>query len=285
MLQEQFEKLGKSSAPAAAPKKENKSEISEIEKHYKAEVEELEKQIGEVEKKYQKLRDANSELVKSHKEAVAKLAQRQKEYEEMQRASQSRASEAPVEEKREMVGIKEGKQEFFYNQDSLGRQEVEYLQDRVSKLLFNKPVDFEEVVQLNGMLQKDAGRRVFTFVLKSTMKKVPSLVVSDNSFELIFYLMNAALKDMNLQDSVNFITASVLLKASKIISRKIKTSGKEELEYIVKFIKHHPVWNALEFWEEHFWGKKTAVANLFPVQLFLRKTRFQRISRKSSTLS
>ena len=291
-LKKEIEKIGSSGNKTTTPVKkvEDKPQLSEIEKHYKQEISDLENQIAEVEKKYNELRLKNSELVKKHKEALEKFNQKQKQYEELQKQEKERLQklqeeqekqkqqtpQSQPEKKDQLEGIKEGKNEFFYNKESVDKEEVQYLQERIVRLLNNREVEFDEVFKLHDFLQKDAGRRVFTFVLKSTMKKVPSLILSENSFELVLYLVNATLKGkkkkyiqknfistvyfffspisgMNSLDPVNYITARVLLKASKVIGRKI---NKDENQYLKNFISTQPIWQNVDFWEDIFWSKK-----------------------------
>eukprot|EP01102_Stenamoeba_stenopodia_P004596 TRINITY_DN1489_c0_g1_i2.p1 TRINITY_DN1489_c0_g1~~TRINITY_DN1489_c0_g1_i2.p1 ORF type:complete len:668 (+),score=171.48 TRINITY_DN1489_c0_g1_i2:250-2253(+) len=124
------------------------------------------------------------------------------------------------------------------------------LQDTLTKILFSKPIDFPDVFHLNDFFKLEAGRRLFTQRLKQTMKSVPSLTLSENNFEILLYLINTVLQQMDLSDSKDLITAKVLMVSSCVLSRKIDGDKKE---YIKQFIRSHEIWKNLMFWEEQFW--------------------------------
>jgi len=70
-----------------------------------------------------------------------------------------------------------------------------FLDKCVNNILFSRAVDFSDVTQLNQIFKSDAGRRRFTKVLKQTMKECESLILSENSFELMLYLFNTVLQN------------------------------------------------------------------------------------------
>lgn len=90
-----------------------------------------------------------------------------------------------------------------------------YTKDCMAQILFSKPIEFADVYALHELFSTDSGRRCFTQIMQSTMKEVrtkkkstlnnfllqiPTLVLSDNSFELLLYLINIILQQMDISD-------------------------------------------------------------------------------------
>jgi hypothetical protein len=86
----------------------------------------------------------------------------------------------------------------------------------------------------------------------STYSKVETLILSEDCFELLLYLINTTLMEMDLSDSTDIITARVLMHAASIIVRVRSDTG--EIEALQDFVRDHQVWSQPSFWEELFWG-------------------------------
>ncbi len=55
---------------------------------------------------------------------------------------------------------------------------------------------------------------------------------------------------MDLAKASDFITGRVILGAAHKIFRKSATGGED---YVFNYIRDHPLWQSLDFWEENFW--------------------------------
>eukprot|EP00026_Physarum_polycephalum_P002342 Phypoly_transcript_02348.p1 GENE.Phypoly_transcript_02348~~Phypoly_transcript_02348.p1 ORF type:complete len:858 (+),score=182.70 Phypoly_transcript_02348:213-2786(+) len=126
---------------------------------------------------------------------------------------------------------------------------IRYAKDCMVQILFSKPIDFADVYALNELFSTDSGRRCFIQIMQATMKEIPTLVVSDNSFELLLYLINTVLQQMDVSDSKDLIAAKVLMLCACSLSRK---SG-ETFEFVREFIHNYALWKDRNFWEEYFW--------------------------------
>jgi len=104
---------------------------------------------------------------------------------------------------------------------------------------------------LNDLFKTDSGRRRFTQIVHQTIKEVPSLTLSDNSFELLLYLINTTLQQMDLSDSKDLISAKVLMHSSCALNRKVD----DRQEFIQDYIKIYEIWKNLKFWDDYFWDE------------------------------
>jgi len=170
---------------------------------------------------------------------------------------------------------------FFYETDVTSTEMVNYLTMQLERLFKNKDVSFEDLFKLKQLLETDEGRRVFCFVLFSTIraKKRGSgdrkILLSSDSFDLVLWLINTVLQSMStMEDKIDFFAARVLMKYSRLIVRELSvaTASKDgpnapkksprtllssvhkETESIQRFIKSDPMWRSLVFWQELFNG-------------------------------
>ncbi len=170
---------------------------------------------------------------------------------------------------------------FFYETDVTSTEMVNYLTMQLERLFKNKDVSFEDLFKLKQLLETDEGRRVFCFVLFSTIraKKRGSgdrkILLSSDSFDLVLWLINTVLQSMStVEDKIDFFAARVLMKYSRLIVRELSvaTANKDganapkksprtllssvhkETESIQRFIKSDPMWRSLAFWQELFNG-------------------------------
>eukprot|EP01133_Synstelium_polycarpum_P011536 gene11536-13464_t len=133
--------------------------------------------------------------------------------------------------------------------ETLNTRLVEDTYKCLHNVLFSRPVEFHEVNALNALFKTEAGRRRFSQILQMTLKQVPNIVLSENSFEFILYLVNTSLQEMDLSNDTDIITAKVILSASSALYRVTNN----QQEYVKEFIKSSPVWRNLRFWEDYFW--------------------------------
>ncbi|EFA76728.1 hypothetical protein PPL_09479 [Heterostelium album PN500] len=134
--------------------------------------------------------------------------------------------------------------------DTLDNRLVEDTFKCLSNILFSKPIEFHEVSSLNALFKTEPGRRRFTQMLRMTLKQVPNIVLSENSFEFLLYLINTTLQEMDFSKEHDLITAKVILNASSSLYRLTQNN---QQEYIKDYIRSSPVWKSIKFWEDYFW--------------------------------
>eukprot|EP01094_Clydonella_sp_ATCC50884_P018770 TRINITY_DN3531_c0_g1_i1.p1 TRINITY_DN3531_c0_g1~~TRINITY_DN3531_c0_g1_i1.p1 ORF type:complete len:304 (+),score=130.05 TRINITY_DN3531_c0_g1_i1:3-914(+) len=129
------------------------------------------------------------------------------------------------------------------------------LHEVVGDIVAGRAVEFSLVRELQGLFGREEGRRRFTQLLergvRSTAASTPSapLSLDDDAFELLLYLINTTLMEMDAAPTPDIITARVLMHASTVIRR---TSSDE---FVQEFIKDHHVWEKMAFWEELVWDE------------------------------
>eukprot|EP00026_Physarum_polycephalum_P000387 Phypoly_transcript_00387.p1 GENE.Phypoly_transcript_00387~~Phypoly_transcript_00387.p1 ORF type:complete len:1116 (+),score=301.59 Phypoly_transcript_00387:141-3488(+) len=116
-------------------------------------------------------------------------------------------------------------------------------------ILWSRPAEFSDAEKLNELFKTDLGRRNFAKILDKFTKNIPSVVMLDQSFELLLYLMNTFLQEMDTSDSKDFTSVRILMRISCSLSRVV--NGKTE--YMQDFIKHYDIWKHVYFWEESFY--------------------------------
>lgn len=146
-------------------------------------------------------------------------------------------------------GKKHGPNYFIIGEadDNLA-EEIQRVEDCLNAIISSEDVEFTDVVELNQFFKVDSGRRKFTQILESLMQEFSLLELSDNSFELLLYLINTTLTEMDTSDSSDLITAKILMRAASIVKRKTDNV------FIQEFITSYSVYHDIRFWEELFWG-------------------------------
>jgi len=112
----------------------------------------------------------------------------------------------------------------------------------------------EDIQELKDIFKIDSGRRIFANELEGyTQGKAKE--VSESNFDLILFLINFALNELNLSNGADFISGKLLLSSSWNIYRKNRGKNKNvsPKEFIGDFIRTHPLWQNMEFWNEYFW--------------------------------
>ncbi|KYQ92066.1 hypothetical protein DLAC_06904 [Tieghemostelium lacteum] len=136
--------------------------------------------------------------------------------------------------------------------DNLDNRLVETTLSHINDILFSRPIEFHQVSQLNALFKTEQGRRRFSQILQMTLKQVPTLALSESSFEFMLYLLNTILQEMDYsKEQQDFITAKVIFNSSDSLYRI--NSKTHENEYLKSFIKSGLVWKKMEFWEDMFW--------------------------------
>lgn len=107
------------------------------------------------------------------------------------------------------------------------------------------------------------------------LKQKRRVEMKNDSFELLLYLINRSLMSMNLSTASDFITGRVFLKRfeSKNVknvfwifqNQKTKNSSAHKIfrklddhkeDFVFNYIRDHPLWHSIEFWEENFWTEE-----------------------------
>ena len=174
----------------------------------------------------------------------------------------------------------DGKQEYyFYETNITSKEMVDYLTVQMEKLLMDKNVSFEDLFKLKQLFETDEGRRVFCFVLFSSIRAKKRangekfLLLNGDSFDYVLWLFNTVLQSMsnsNSEGKVDFFSLRVLMKYSSFIVRELHDgslsssassitksplrSPRKNLEAVQKFIRSDPLWRTLSFWQELFLG-------------------------------
>lgn len=142
---------------------------------------------------------------------------------------------------------------FFIDEavDTEASEEIKRVEQCLSAILRSQEVEFSNVFELNEFFKIDSGRRKFTQMLEKEMIDGPNnRVLSQSSFELLLFLINTTLTEMDVSDSSDLITAKILMRAASIFKRIV--DGQDE--YILTFINQYSVYHDINFWEELFWG-------------------------------
>lgn len=124
---------------------------------------------------------------------------------------------------------------------------AELLITSLDRLLVNEAVASEEMVELNAYFKSERGRRHFAKQLKRTLKRVPSLVLCDASFETLLWLFNTVLALQQASAAPDFIAARMLMAASSSIARRGADGG---FEYLRDHIRAYDLWHVEAFWQE-----------------------------------
>jgi hypothetical protein len=125
---------------------------------------------------------------------------------------------------------------------------AELLITALDRLLVNESVASEEMVELNTYFKSERGRRHFAKQLKRTLKRVPSLVLCDQSFEMLLWLFNTVLALQQASASPDYIAARILMVASSSIVRR--GSDGQAFEYLRDHIRAYDLWQQEVFWQE-----------------------------------
>ncbi len=184
---------------------------------------------------------------------VASLADEKARLEEQLRARKEMQSEdkRPQEEKKIVVKAVQNATGFYYTAaKGTDPEKLAALQDKIRDLMLSRAVDFSVVAMLASEFKNEAGRRVLGVCLKMLLKQKKRVELTNDSFELVLYLLNTSLVAMDLAKASDFITGRIILSASHKIFRKSDSRGDD---YVFNYIREHPLWQSLDFWEENFW--------------------------------
>lgn len=146
-------------------------------------------------------------------------------------------------------------------------EKLEQLQDSIRDLMLSRKVDFPVVSLLASEFKQEAGRRVFGVCLKILLKRRRAVELSNDSFELLLFLINTSLVHMDLKQASDFLTGRVFLSAANKIFRRV--DGHEDL--VFNYVRDHPLWRSEDFWEEHFWRKEVSRVKKMGTSMGLRE--------------
>ena len=149
---------------------------------------------------------------------------------------------------KQVVGKKHGPNYFIIDEiDESASADVARVESTLEAIFSSSEVEFSEVVELNEFFKNENGRRKFTVMLENVMQG-GVVALSDNSFELLLYLINTTLTEMDTSDCNDLITAKILMRASSIVKRE------SDKQHIQTYISSYSVYHDINFWEELFWG-------------------------------
>ena len=209
---------------------EDKKKMQEIEKVFTEKIKLLHNKLKDLNTKYDKLEEKHNHDTLQNKKLLAKMEAPKKTPPPLpsnvkattNSSSPSNVRKKPtgvtqVKKREEKGSSKKNKnddndQGLFFETGALNTEEIGELQVQIEKILKNQPAELEDVQRFKKFLTFDEGRRVFTYILKNATKKNDSICLNENSFDLMLLLVHTTLSNMDLSESVNFITASVLLK-------------------------------------------------------------------------
>jgi hypothetical protein len=138
----------------------------------------------------------------------------------------------------------------LYIEQGMDQSLVDFFHDITDEILHNSPyVEFKDIETVRKLFEVDSGRRLFAYFVSSSLNKKKDTELSDNSFELLLYLINLCLNELHLNSGGDYISAKILLEKTALIYRE----NDEHRDYIQDFIKEHHIWSNLRFWEELFW--------------------------------
>lgn len=138
---------------------------------------------------------------------------------------------------------------------SAGADGAELLITALDRLLLNESISSEEMVELNTYFKSERGRRHFAKQLKRTLKRVPSLVLCDQSFETLLWLFNTVLALQQASPAPDFIAARMLMVASCSIVRRGTDGAFESLR---DHIRAYDLWQLEPFWQELLYAELAA---------------------------
>ncbi len=111
---------------------------------------------------------------------------------------------------------------------------LRFTKEFVEAILNGNQVEYEECQKLEPFLKVERGRRDLAKLLGNLVKKVctyglnylpntktPNSILSNNSFEIMLYLINTLLREME-REHRDFITAKKVMKISMILSNTEK---------------------------------------------------------------
>ena len=131
-------------------------------------------------------------------------------------------------------------------------EKLERLQDSIRDLMLSREVGFSVVSMLASEFEQEAGRRVLGVCLKIILKQKKTIELQNDSFELLLFLINTSLVHMDLKQPADFVTGRVFMSAAHKVFRK-SSDGED---HVFNYIREHPMWKSLEFWEENFWASE-----------------------------
>jgi len=142
-----------------------------------------------------------------------------------------------------------GSSVFYYEKD-IDNEVLKLLNDIIDRIMKNEKLDFGSITELNELMNRDSGRRVFTYLLNQRLMTTKgNTILSADSFEFLLLLIGAALNDMHISNGADYISAKILLETSHSLYNDARGSPR----FIKDYIKSHFLWQNLRFWEEYFW--------------------------------
>jgi len=135
----------------------------------------------------------------------------------------------------------------------LSEQDETKLKDTLSAVLVPlTEIESENILEIVPILKSEAGRRSFTQMLKQIFilpdGKRGSILLSDNSFLRMLFLINTLLSVLDMGNAADYISGKVIMQISEIVYHEVD-GVKEAMDRLL----HHHYFCNIEFWEEYFW--------------------------------
>lgn len=135
---------------------------------------------------------------------------------------------------------------------ALKTNKLQALEAVLARVLNSKPVEFSDVAKFNDLFKSDAGRRVFTRMLKKQMKETTSLLLSDNSFDILLFIFNTVLQNQDEAKSKDFRSCKIIMYASCALGKRGADGRADFIQY---HIQGYDIWRNLSFWEQYFYDE------------------------------
>lgn len=138
---------------------------------------------------------------------------------------------------------------FFYEK-KIDESLLYHTQSIINSILNVGDIEVEGYDILKNLFKYDTGRRLFIFILKQAFKRKKSRRVERNTYELLIFVFNLILTEMNRDSSKDFNTMKIIFAMSKRINYYDTYS--ETARYLKFDIRYHFIWQNLLFWEQLF---------------------------------
>jgi len=145
----------------------------------------------------------------------------------------------------------------FYLEADLDPAAVKSLNALIRDIVAGKKTEFafSSAANLKALLTFDSGRRLFVYLVKRHLKDKQELIIFDESFDSMLFLVNQVLGHIESLQGADFLTAQGILDIAPVFKHKkvdpqTKKSYNEEL---TEFIKDNHLWKDQSFWEDYFW--------------------------------
>jgi hypothetical protein len=147
---------------------------------------------------------------------------------------------------------------LVYLEKNTVEADMQKLTTCLESLMLGEPCIPEAHTAFKGLFKLDTGRRLLCFTLHEASNGCEPgepFLMNLGSFEILKYMLQDVMNNLNLSDGSDQISGRLLLECSLLIGRESR-KGKEP-ELLQSVIKPHRLWLNTYFWEEYFWTQVT----------------------------